>query len=156
MKTEKKCKRCEITKPIEDFPLNSPDIKGRRYYMSKCKKCMVISVKPYVQKYMKANPDKWKEYGKNTRNKRSKLLEELRSEGCVKCKDKRHYVIDFHHLEPDKKDISISDASISKIKSESKKCILLCRNCHAEFHFLEKTTGININSYLNTHETTRS
>jgi predicted HNH restriction endonuclease len=47
-------------------------------------------------------------------------------------------MIDFHHLEPSKKDISISDASISKIKSESKKCILLCRNCHAEFHYMEK------------------
>ena len=148
MKTEKTCKRCNQIKPIEEFPLNSPDSKGRRYYMSKCKKCMTASVKPYVQKYMKENPEKWKEYGKNTRNKKTKLLEELRSKGCCKCGDKRHYVIDFHHLDPSQKDISISDASISKIKSESKKCILLCRNCHAEFHYLEKIKGISIQEYL--------
>ena len=149
MKTEKLCKCCNQTKKIEEFPLNSPDIKGRRYYMSKCKKCMSLSVKPYVQKYMKEHPERWKEYGKNTRNKRSKLLEDLRSDGCVKCGDKRHYVIDFHHLDPTQKDISISDASISKIKSESKKCILLCRNCHAEFHYKEKTENITIQEYLN-------
>jgi hypothetical protein len=148
MKTEKLCKLCNQVKKIEEFPLNSPDAKGRRYYMSKCKKCMTLSVKPYVQKYMKENPERWKEYGKNTRNKRAELLKELRSEGCVKCKDKRYYVIDFHHLDPSKKDISVSDASISKIKSEVKKCILLCRNCHAEFHHQEKIKGITINEYL--------
>ena len=147
-KTEKECKRCKHVKPINDFPLNSPDIKGRRYYMSKCKKCMSASVKPYVQKYMKENPEKAKIYQKNTNLKRAKLLEELRSEGCLKCEEKRHYMIDFHHLEPSKKDISISDASISKIKSESKKCILLCRNCHAEFHYMEKTQNISIKEYL--------
>ena len=149
MKTEKTCKRCNQLKLIEEFPLNSPDIKGRRYYMSKCKKCMSESVKPYVKKYKDNNPDKWKEYGKNTRNKRSKLLEDLRSEGCTKCGDKRHYVIEFHHLDPSQKEISISDASMKKIKSESKKCILLCRNCHAEFHHLEKKTRITIKDYLN-------
>ena len=147
-KTEKECKRCKHVKPINDFPLNSPDIKGRRYYMSKCKKCMSASVKPYVQKYMKENPKKAKIYQKNTNLKRAKLLAELRSEGCLKCEEKRHYMIDFHHLEPSKKDISISDASISKIKSESKKCILLCRNCHAEFHYMEKTQNISIKEYL--------
>lgn len=147
-KTEKECKRCKHVKPINDFPLNSPDIKGRRYYMSKCKKCMSASVKPYVQKYMKENPEKAKIYQKNTNLKRAKLLEELRSGGCLKCEEKRHYMIDFHHLEPSKKDISISDASISKIKSESKKCILLCRNCHAEFHYMEKTQNISIKEYL--------
>ena len=147
-KTEKECKRCKHVKPINDFPLNSPDIKGRRYYMSKCKKCMSASVKPYVQKYMKGNPEKVKIYQKNTNLKRTKLLAELRSEGCLKCEEKRHYMIDFHHLEPSKKDISISDASISKIKSESKKCILLCRNCHAEFHYMEKTQNISIKEYL--------
>jgi len=70
MKTEKFCKCCNQTKKIEEFPLNSPDVKGRRYYMSKCKKCMSKSVTPYVKKYMTENPEKWKEYGKNTRNKR--------------------------------------------------------------------------------------
>jgi hypothetical protein len=147
---DKKCKRCNQVKLLSEFPLNSPDKKGRRYYMSKCKKCMVESVRPYVKKYMKENPERSKQYNKNTRFKRNKILEELKQEGCVKCGDKRHYVIDFHHLDPSKKDIAMSDGSIKQIMKEKDKCILLCSNCHREFHYLEKTQGININSYAGT------
>jgi predicted HNH restriction endonuclease len=31
-------------------------------------------------------------------------------------------------------------------KEELKKCIPLCSNCHRDFHFLEKKTGISIKS----------
>jgi hypothetical protein len=150
-KTEKECKKCKHIKLINDFPLNSPDIKGRRYYMSKCKKCMSISVKPYVQKYMKENPEKVKIYQKNTNLKRAKLLKDLKIEGCKKCGDKRFYVIDFHHLIPLKKEFSISDVSMKRIKSEKDKCILLCSNCHREFHYLEKTKNISIKKFLENH-----
>ena len=145
---DKICKRCNQSKSLSEFPLNSPDKKGRRYYMSKCKKCMTESVKPYVKKYMKEHPERAKQYDKNTRIKRNKLLEELKQEGCAKCGDKRYYVIDFHHLDPSKKDIAMSDGSIKQIMKEKDKCILLCSNCHREFHFLEKQNGININEYL--------
>ena len=74
-------------------------------------------------------------------------IEKAISDFC-KCGDKRHYIIDFHHLDPSQKEVSVSDASMAKIKSESKKCILLCRNCHAEFHYLEKVKGISIQEYL--------
>jgi len=144
----KTCKRCNQIKSITDFPLNSPDKKGRRYYMSKCKKCMTESVKPYVKKYMKENPERAKQYDKNTRIKRKKILNDLKISGCVKCKDIRSYVLDFHHLDPSKKDIAISDGSIKQILAEKDKCILLCSNCHREFHYLEKIKNIKIEEYL--------
>ena len=144
----KTCRRCNQVKPLSEFPLNSPDKKGRRYYMSKCRKCMTEFVKPYVKKYMKEHPERVKQYDKNTRIKRGKVLEELKLSGCAKCNDKRPYVIDFHHTDPSTKKIAMSDASIKQILAEKNKCILLCSNCHREFHYLEKQNNITIEKYL--------
>jgi hypothetical protein len=60
---------------------------------------------------------------------------------CIKCGyDKCPAALDFHHLDPSKKDFSISskkNRSFDKIKFELDKCVLICRNCHAELHFLQ-------------------
>ena len=54
--------------------------------------------------------------------------------GYDKCVDS----FDFHHLDPNKKDFSISqnmNKAWHKIQAELEKCILLCANCHRELHF---------------------
>ena len=47
-------------------------------------------------------------------------------------------VYDFHHLDPNTKDFGLSykgsTRSFDKLKIEVDKCILLCKNCHAEIH----------------------
>jgi len=44
--------------------------------------------------------------------------------------------LDFHHLDPSKKDFQIGGKTISweRIKAEIQKCVLLCSNCHREVH----------------------
>lgn len=49
--------------------------------------------------------------------------------------------LDFHHLDPNKKDIKFSrfgrtswDNNKDKLTQELDKCILLCSNCHREVH----------------------
>lgn len=44
--------------------------------------------------------------------------------------------LEFHHLDPNKKDFTISNDHFKLIDAvaESKKCILLCSNCHKEYH----------------------
>ena len=46
--------------------------------------------------------------------------------------------LEFHHLDPTQKDFGISHRgytrSWEKVKEEINKCILLCANCHREFH----------------------
>ncbi len=45
--------------------------------------------------------------------------------------------LDFHHVDPTKKDFAISEfknRKIEKLKDELDKCILLCSNCHGEVH----------------------
>lgn len=44
--------------------------------------------------------------------------------------------LEFHHLDPSKKDFTISNDHF-KLKDaieESKKCVLICANCHRELH----------------------
>ena len=57
---------------------------------------------------------------------------------CSKCGyDKCIRALEFHHLNPEEKDFGISKIltrSISSLKEEADKCILLCSNCHAEEH----------------------
>lgn len=56
---------------------------------------------------------------------------------CIRCGyDKCTQALEFHHLDPTQKDTIISSDSITMEKAieESKKCILICSNCHKEFH----------------------
>lgn len=57
---------------------------------------------------------------------------------CEKCGyDKNLAALDFHHLDPSKKDVNFKTARHWKwcrIKRELDKCIMVCRNCHAEIH----------------------
>lgn len=140
---ESKIKICSDCKQEKDISLFVYD-KSRNRYLSVCKPCTSIR----TQKHKKKNPKKWKDYSKDTNQRRAKFIQELKIEGCKKCGDKRYYVIDFHHIDPSKKNFSISDVSVKLIKEEVKKCILLCSNCHREFHFLEKTNNITIEQYL--------
>jgi predicted HNH restriction endonuclease len=53
--------------------------------------------------------------------------------GYDKCKR----ALEFHHIDPSKKEFIISGShcrSWEKIKQELDKCILVCSNCHAELH----------------------
>jgi hypothetical protein len=60
--------------------------------------------------------------------------------GCIKCGYKNPEAIDFHHIDPSKKEFIISDVNAvnplkkEKIVKELQKCAPLCKNCHAEFH----------------------
>lgn len=59
---------------------------------------------------------------------------------CIKCGESRPWVIDFHHVDPKTKSFQVSTVAREKSKAtvleEIKKCVCLCKNCHAEFHYL--------------------
>lgn len=54
--------------------------------------------------------------------------------GYNKCSE----ALEFHHLNPNKKDFNLSDRNLKNnwpdIKKEIDKCILVCSNCHREIH----------------------
>jgi hypothetical protein len=52
--------------------------------------------------------------------------------------NKYNGALEFHHLDPNEKDFSISRSghctAWDKVKLELDKCILVCANCHREIH----------------------
>lgn len=61
----------------------------------------------------------------------------IRGGSCEHCGyNKCIQALEFHHLDPTKKDFTISNDHFKLIEAvkESQKCILLCSNCHKELH----------------------
>jgi ribosomal protein L30E len=71
--------------------------------------------------------------------KRTKIkLVEYKGGKCEKCEYKKCIeALEFHHLNPNEKDFTISGKSWSfdRLKEEVDKCILVCSNCHKEIHY---------------------
>lgn len=65
------------------------------------------------------------------------LIRKQRGGKCERCGyDKYLGALDFHHKNPSEKDFTIGDRDF-KLKDcieETKKCILICANCHREIH----------------------
>jgi hypothetical protein len=64
-------------------------------------------------------------------------LVEYKGGKCQICGyNKCFNALEFHHLNPNSKDFTISGKSLSfeKLKYEVDKCILVCSNCHSEIH----------------------
>jgi transposase len=89
---------------------------GRGYY--RCKRCRAAAV------------------AKRRRTVKRQLVHEAGG-ACVLCGYSRWLgALQFHHVEPGSKEFHIShrghSRSIARSRSEMRKCVLLCANCHAE------------------------
>lgn len=128
----KKCSKCGRELPLTEFHKNGFNKKGQQQYRGYCKSC---ANKRESERYYQK-----KEYIETFKEK------------CAKCGDTRKYVLDFHHKEPSEKDFTIGQlkkGSLDLIKKEVDKCVVLCANCHREFHHLEKISNITLDKYLN-------
>lgn len=69
---------------------------------------------------------------------RKQMIVDYKGGKCCICGYNRYVgALDFHHLDPNIKDFNISNLktySFDKLKLEADKCILVCKNCHAEIH----------------------
>lgn len=131
MKT-KICSKCKRELPLENFGWRN---KEKGVYRADCKECHSAYVKSKYQE-------------------RKKLIQELKSKtSCMKCGESRGHLLDYHHLDPSIKENTIArltsnTSSLQKIEEEIGKCIVLCANCHRDFHYLKNKNGITIQEYL--------
>jgi hypothetical protein len=134
----KRCTKCGVEKPKDSFNKQSRQKDG---LSSWCKDC--------CREYRQQNKSRSKEYQRQYYREHTEYKREVRKikrdeihklkQPCVKCGETRPYVIDFHHIDPSKKEFEPSQiitASNVRLVNELKKCVCLCRNCHAEFHWL--------------------
>lgn len=127
------CTKCGRELPIDQFNFRNK-AKGTR--RSECKECHTSYMK---QKYQEK------------KNEIQTIKAQL---SCAKCGDKRGYVLDFHHLNPEEKENTIARMlsnryELNKVYDEINKCIVLCANCHREFHhFQNLNPNLTIEEYL--------
>ena len=101
--------------------------------------------KEYRQWYWSQNKDKMKTAKKKYEARNKNFIQRYKKMcSCTKCGlSDKWYLLEFHHIDPSKKFKSITDLQfnaygIELIKDEIRKCSVLCRNCHMEFHHLER------------------
>lgn len=133
----KLCRKCNTLKELSEFSKNKAKKDGLQ---STCKDCCRKAQKLHYRK----NKAYYKAKSGTQRNATKEWLLKYK-EGlvCSNCGDTRHYVLDFHHLDPSKKFKSITKLAndgytIGRLKDELKKCIVLCSNCHRELHYKER------------------
>ena len=80
-------------------------------------------------------------YDRNRKKEAWEFIKSFKNYGCqIKgCNEDSPHVLDFHHLEPDKKDWNIGDlyrrrATLEKVFDEILKCVVICANCHRKVH----------------------
>lgn len=126
---KKICQQCDQEKDAyEDFYWSNG------YARNICKECVKINERQRYQQIIE------------TVNNYKKKLQ------CRKCGEKRFYLLDFHHRNPEEKDFNISDKSrvpLEKLQIEINKCDVLCANCHREWHYLAGHQDINYENWLN-------
>jgi protein-arginine kinase activator protein McsA len=150
----KTCSKCKEEKNLYEFTKNKTQPDGMQRYCKRCKKSS-------DRKWYEENPSVWKN-GNAVKNEKIKnLISSIRQDlggKCNKCNESREHLLDFHHVDPSIKEGTVTNilnyngfgiSSINKAKEEASKCILLCSNCHRDFHFLEFNNKITIKEYLN-------
>ena len=74
------------------------------------------------------------------RNRTKENLIKAMGSKCAKCNySTTNSALEFHHLDPNQKNDTVSNMfrnprKIESIIDEAKKCVLLCANCHRELH----------------------
>src|ERR1700751_232668 len=75
----------------------------------------------------------------SVKRRRRAIKEQLVAEAggrCVRCGyDRSLRALDFHHRDPSQKEFAVSGSkliSLAKLQEESRKCDLLCADCHME------------------------
>lgn len=130
------CSKCKENKVLKAFS-NKKTAKDGKH--SQCKIC--------TRKLTKIHYEKNKKYYFEKRKRNQEELQKWYIEykdklHCTSCGEDRHWVLDFHHIDPTTKKGSVNVILHSKGKEaflkEVKKCKILCSNCHRDFHHHNK------------------
>lgn len=132
--TTRHCPKCKQTKAQSDFYRNKNKADG---YASWCKLCSTVASVTWRAK--KDNKQKHKQQAVDRRRNRKLELIEMFGGKCADCGlSFQPCCYDFHHLDPSKKDASVSALGTMKMErilaEVIGKCIMICSNCHRIRH----------------------
>ena len=139
------CTKCQKELPLDAFRWKKKS-EGRKH--SQCKECQSEQEKLHYQE----RKDKVIENTYSYKERNFQYILERKECGCQKCGEIKHYMLDFHHIDPSQKEANINNlktsCSLETLKKEIDKCIVLCANCHREFHYLNSHEGLNLETFL--------
>jgi hypothetical protein len=125
----KKCSKCGIVKPVEEFNFRYRDKGVRHSYCRECGKALTRShYKRKKHSYLKRNLRAYAE--------RRQIVLEAKSRPCADCGVQYpYYVMDFDHRDGGSKEFalnSIQRVTKRAVLREMTKCDVVCSNCHRE------------------------
>ena len=130
----KTCIVCNQKKEIESFAWKQKN-KGLRQSM--CTPCRREYAKTHYKNNERSRTIAVSTAIRNNAIKRDRLKEYKQTLSCTACNENESVCLDFHHLDPTKKDFVISNStnkSWKLIMEEISKCVVLCSNCHRKVH----------------------
>lgn len=127
------CSKCGRELPLSQFNWRNKTKGTRR---ADCKQCHCNYMKQKYQEKKETIQD-------------IKLVLKCQKCGYNRCSE----ALEFHHINLQEKDDGIArmisnNYTLDKVKEEMKKCVILCANCHREFHFYEKQNKITLKQFL--------
>lgn len=128
----KNCRKCQVDKRLEEFPNQKGRTDGKHSYCRECLRRMVRAG------YNKA-PHKARARLLKNRETLRHLVENVKaSVGCGICGEKEPACLEFHHIDPSKKELCVARLVARKnekrVMDEIAKCVVLCCNHHRQFH----------------------
>ena len=144
----KQCSKCKRELTIDNFRWRN---KAQGKLHSQCKDCEKERDKIHYLE-SKARREAVKTTANSQKENNLNIVEQYKECGCQKCGENRKYLLEFHHIDPKTKVNTIAhmikSSSQDSLLKEIKKCVILCANCHREFHYLEKINNLTIREYL--------
>lgn len=130
---KQKCAKCQKEKELEEFYLYKSGPNGRQRHCIDCKK-------QFDREHFQRHPERRLARNRVAIQKDQQLIAVAKSTGCAKCNELRSYVLDLHHIDPSDKENDVSSLKGRSVKliKELEKCIVLCANCHREFHHFQR------------------
>lgn len=128
----KQCSKCGISKPKSEYYKNK---RGTDGLAAACKGCLT---KVYA-KHRLDNIEHYNAVRANAREEKSRRFQLYKQTlMCILCGENDEVCLDFHHLDPNQKDMNISSVAGNKpwdkLMEEIDKCVPLCSNCHRKVH----------------------
>ena len=95
--------------------------------------------KEYAAKHYQENKSKYAAQSKQARQRVKEWYNTLmENHSCERCGESDTVVLEWHHKDPSKKDMGVSDMLCRRgrktILEEIEKCVCLCANCHRRLH----------------------
>lgn len=129
----KACNKCLIEKNVTEFYKNK-NIKD--WYWWTCKGCISLLRKWQGEVY-------------------SRLILDIKNKyWCFQCQEWLPHRLSFHHINPKTKRFNISSVkyagySFYTMCREIKKCVVLCHNCHSDYHYYDNKKDKSVQYFLN-------